>query len=474
MESDDVDAYVREVLVPHMPGEAVLKPSARLTSAALAATLVAGLLVAPAAVAGAEETTPEPTLIPTEESTQAPQPSEQSSTSASTEVPSSEPSQPAPESTPTTVDETPSGDPGQPSQSPSTEVTPEDQPAPTESADGAAESTAPDQPASSPQQTAPTPVIADAPVAAAVQSPQRKSTSVTLTKSAKYPRHLVANVNPNSASVAFVVQLFRKTSSGEWARVRAVRSTGAAEIAVFRDVPRGTYKAKVVRQSVYKGAWSAPYAHTPPLKRSSVTLKAGTNGGLVANVNPNLANKAFRVVVYKKVSGQSWKRVTTKLTSGRYEVATFPRAGAGTYKVRVQQANGYLASASGTAVVSDVSRYKRQRVVNTALGQIGDQYVMGGEGPHIFDCSGLMLYAYKHGANVSLPHNTYAQRAVTKYTSRPQAGDLAFFFRGADHVGMYIGNGKMVHAANPRSDVAVVELRQAWYQAAFSSYGSVL
>ena len=85
--------------------------------------------------------------------------------------------------------------------------------------------------------------------------------------------------------------------------------------------------------------------------------------------------------------------------------------------------------------------------VQTALAQLGDPYVWAAAGPDAFDCSGLTLYAWA-AAGVSLPHSSQMQYASGVKVSRSelQPGDLVYFYSPIHHVGLYIGNGKMVHA----------------------------
>ncbi|HEV7212856.1 MAG TPA: C40 family peptidase [Blastococcus sp.] len=100
-----------------------------------------------------------------------------------------------------------------------------------------------------------------------------------------------------------------------------------------------------------------------------------------------------------------------------------------------------------------------QAAVSTALAQVGKPYVWGAAGPNSFDCSGLMQYAYS-AAGISLPHSSSAQSSMGVPVSRSalQPGDLVFFYSPVSHVGMYIGNGQMVHAATSGEPVKVVSL----------------
>ena len=116
------------------------------------------------------------------------------------------------------------------------------------------------------------------------------------------------------------------------------------------------------------------------------------------------------------------------------------------------------------------------KAVTYALSQVGDRYVAAAAGPSSFDCSGLTMTAWRQ-AGVSLPHYSRSQYSVTRRVplSQAQPGDLVFYFgRGTHHVGMYIGNGKMVHAANPREGVVITNVLGPWYSSRFSGIGRVV
>jgi len=89
-----------------------------------------------------------------------------------------------------------------------------------------------------------------------------------------------------------------------------------------------------------------------------------------------------------------------------------------------------------------------------ALAQVGKAYAWGGNGPNAYDCSGLTTAAYKQ-AGITIPRTSYSQfnvgTPVTLAQLRP--GDLVFYYAGISHVGMYIGNGRIVHASNPTRGV---------------------
>jgi len=103
-----------------------------------------------------------------------------------------------------------------------------------------------------------------------------------------------------------------------------------------------------------------------------------------------------------------------------------------------------------------------QTAVQAALTRIGSPYSWGGSGPNAFDCSGLVMWAFGQ-AGVNLPHSSQALarggQAVS--TDQMQPGDLVTYYGDASHVGIYIGDGMMVHASTYGSPVAVAPVNNA-------------
>lgn len=121
-------------------------------------------------------------------------------------------------------------------------------------------------------------------------------------------------------------------------------------------------------------------------------------------------------------------------------------------------------TASSAAVVtlppSDPRADAIAAVIATAMEQLGDPYRWGGSGPDVFDCSGFTSFAWR-AAGVELAHYTGAQLSQTRRVSLEelQPGDLVFF--GIGHMGLYIGDGQMIHA--PRSgDVVKIDPIDVW------------
>jgi cell wall-associated NlpC family hydrolase len=98
----------------------------------------------------------------------------------------------------------------------------------------------------------------------------------------------------------------------------------------------------------------------------------------------------------------------------------------------------------------------RSSAVQNALGKIGSPYRWGASGPSAFDCSGLVKWAFEQ-EGVSLPRTSRAMASagtpVAKSDLRP--GDLVLFYRPVSHVGIYVGNGQVVHASTSGSPVKI-------------------
>ena len=115
----------------------------------------------------------------------------------------------------------------------------------------------------------------------------------------------------------------------------------------------------------------------------------------------------------------------------------------------------YIVPATAAGPVSSAAGV----ALSFALAQVGKAYAWGGNGPNAYDCSGLTTAAYKQ-AGISLPRTSYAQFGVGTAVSLAdlQPGDLVFYYSDISHVAMYIGNGRIVHAANPTSGVTTASV----------------
>ena len=119
-------------------------------------------------------------------------------------------------------------------------------------------------------------------------------------------------------------------------------------------------------------------------------------------------------------------------------------------------------------------------VVQAACAFRGTRYVMGGTSRSGFDCSGFVRYILSAASGVALPRTATEQyEHGTKIPDNQlRAGDLVFFKntykRGISHVGIYVGGGEFVHAANSHKGVRMDHLSDRYYQAHYAGARRVL
>ena len=131
---------------------------------------------------------------------------------------------------------------------------------------------------------------------------------------------------------------------------------------------------------------------------------------------------------------------------------------------------------SKTAKLSEVHKVRVQKAQKTAMnklmGQIGKPYHWGGTSPRTgFDCSGLVYYAYKDLVKFRIPRTAnemyHLRDAASVNRGELESGDLVFFRtqgRGtADHVGVYVGNGKFIQSPRSGQDIQITSLSEDYW-----------
>ena len=132
---------------------------------------------------------------------------------------------------------------------------------------------------------------------------------------------------------------------------------------------------------------------------------------------------------------------------------------------------------TGTIKMSKAHRQRYQKARETAMaklmGQLGKRYQWGGKSPHTgFDCSGLVWYAYKDVVKFKIPRTAnemyHLRDAAPVNRESLEKGDLVFFRingRGtADHVGVYLGNGKFIQSPRTGKDIQISALSEDYWQ----------
>jgi cell wall-associated NlpC family hydrolase len=155
------------------------------------------------------------------------------------------------------------------------------------------------------------------------------------------------------------------------------------------------------------------------------------------------------------------------VTARRAAVAALAAAGLALTPLPPASANaGGGGGGGGTVAVAAPAKAPTKAAsvaIKTALAQRGKPYAWGATGPRSFDCSGLTVYSFRR-AGIHLPRTSRMQatvgRPVSKAHLRP--GDLVFFYRPIGHVGIYIGNGQIVHSPTRGDVVKVTKLSYMW------------
>lgn len=140
---------------------------------------------------------------------------------------------------------------------------------------------------------------------------------------------------------------------------------------------------------------------------------------------------------------------------------------AGDYTVTIKATDAAGNEAAKTITVT-VNPKGNGAISSIGLSYVGSPYVYGASGPSAFDCSGFTSYVYAQ-AGISIGRTTYAQYAGGTKVSDLQPGDLLFFntVGSLGHVGIYIGNGQMVHCGTPQTGVEVTSIYSSYWQSTY-------
>ena len=256
-------------------------------------------------------------------------------------------------------------------------------------------------------------------------------------------------------------RLIRISYSGEWSYCRLLSGTKCY-------IPSSVLSTKKV-------------ATPPPTPTPTPTPKPKKKKP-TPKPKPKVTSKSYSTTVYAATSivARSGPGIT-------YSKVTTLKAGTA-IKVVAKTSNGWYKSDKGWYVLSTITTTKASSTKkatptpkpstssNVKRGDksggfakyirsfVGCRYVSGGASPSGFDCSGFTMYCYKNYYNIKLPHGANMQ---TKYGTKVsfdsmQVGDIIYFDHDhngkADHVGLYVGNGEMVHASGVKTGVKCVSV----------------
>ena len=176
-----------------------------------------------------------------------------------------------------------------------------------------------------------------------------------------------------------------------------------------------------------------------------------------ANAAREAANAALASSSSGSSGGSSGSSSSGNGSSTAPSGSTGSRPAAGSTPSGSNPGSGLRPSGSGGSSSSVAgSTAQRQAVIDAAWSMVGGSYIYGAYDPanRTFDCSGLTMYCFSK-AGISLPHQSEAQKGYIRNfvpLSQLQPGDLVW---KSGHVGIYVGNGQMIHASNPTRGIIV-------------------
>jgi cell wall-associated NlpC family hydrolase len=270
----------------------------------------------------------------------------------------------------------------------------------------------------------------------------------------------------NQARVTFDSQ--RAAAEAATAKVQAAAATLGTAQQQVRGIARSAWTGTGLTS--FQALLTSRSADDFVARVSTLQLVAGHQSGILqaaagANVAAAQAEAtaqdaaAAAKATYDKVAAQ---QADLKKQVAQYQAvydqlsAAEKHAAAAATPARASRSDRQAPAPSGPVVASSQAA---QVAVDTAMAQRGKPYVWAASGPGSFDCSGLTAFAY-HAAGIDLPHSSALQSRMGQAVSRAdlQPGDLVFFYSPVSHVGIYIGNGQMVHAPTTGDVVKVASL----------------
>lgn len=302
--------------------------------------------------------------------------------------------------------------------------------------------------------------------------------------------------------------------SGDWIKIKYNDKTGyvyGEYVGIYNSLNQSSGTKKVVKAKSlnFRSGPGTKYSIIGSLKKGNeVSVISELNGwskinyggktGYVSSsylVNENESSNSessdtTEVVKYKKMvntsglnfrtgPGTSYSKIST-LSYGT-EVFVISQSN-GWSKISYNSKIGYVSSSyladkqsSSNGSESSTPSSKADKVISFSKTLLGKKYSWGAEGPNSFDCSGFTYYIFKNNAGITLPRVSKDQSKFGASVSRSnvQKGDLVFFdTEGANngvvsHVGIYMGDGKFIHASSGKGEVVISDFNSGYYKGAF-------
>ncbi|PZT76202.1 MULTISPECIES: C40 family peptidase [unclassified Streptomyces] len=263
-----------------------------------------------------------------------------------------------------------------------------------------------------------------------------------------------------AAAAAKSVDALRDEAARRTERLNAARDVlGAYAAAQYRSAGLDPSLRLALSSDPDQYLRRATYAERAGERRATEVRSVQRQVAEIAQVRAEAAGKLTELADRQAALEKHRSTVRAKLAEARRLLARLTPAERASYE-SADAGRGPARADRGTprGAVSAPNPRAAQAVA-FAYGALGKPYVWGATGPNSFDCSGLTQAAWR-SAGVSLPRTTYTQINAGQRISRSQLapGDLVFFYSGISHVGLYIGNGQMIHAPRPGAPVRVAPI----------------
>ncbi|WP_432619451.1 SH3 domain-containing protein [Butyricicoccus sp.] len=255
-----------------------------------------------------------------------------------------------------------------------------------------------------------------------------------------------------------------------------VRSGAGTSYSVIGNLKKGNSASVVASTNGwYKIKYGGGYGYISS-KYTTSQVPSNTTSSVAPTTSTNKTVYTTTTLNVRSGAGTSYS-VVGVLGSGK--AASVVGTSGSWYKIKYGSGYGYISSkyttssapsngGSSNGSSSTPSNSSGSSIASYAKSFLGCSYVYGAAGPRTFDCSGLTQYVYAHFGK-SIPRTSASQYASCKKISKSQLqpGDLMFFSSssggGVSHVGIYVGNGQMVHAANSRTGVCMDSINSSYY-----------
>ncbi|SFV53400.1 Invasion associated protein p60 [hydrothermal vent metagenome] len=277
---------------------------------------------------------------------------------------------------------------------------------------------------------------------------KNKQKTIRIKKSAKIAKYTIKN-----GDTLFTIAHKHHTTIAEVKKANGLKRGERLKLGRVLKIPKNTYfpnkKKKVTAEITKKKLKIAAVS-----KNKKKFLKAKKS--VKKSVKNKRSNRILRTAINRHAISMPSKRIKRRL------------------RTKYTMDDIFFKAAQPNIGFSKMNA-KPTKITKLAKKKLGKRYVWGATGSNnTFDCSGLTTYVYKKNG-INLPRRAIAQSKVGKRIARSQLrpGDLIFFdtskgHRGyVNHVGIYIGNGKFIHASSAKKKVIITSLSKPFYSHRF-------